>query len=52
MIDNYTKHYLDKWSYQIPLGCLYIVPVFLTIGLFFVPESPREYHQRLTQQSR
>ncbi|KAG9203649.1 hypothetical protein G6514_002667 [Epicoccum nigrum] len=26
---------------SIPLGCLYIVPVFLTIGLFFVPESPR-----------
>lgn len=32
---------MDKGSYQIPLGTLFIVPVFLTIGLFFVPESPR-----------
>ncbi|KZM25607.1 substrate-specific transmembrane transporter [Ascochyta rabiei] len=41
LIDNYTKHYLDKRSYRIPLACLYIVPTLLTIGLFFVPESPR-----------
>lgn len=38
---NATKGRLDKGSYQIPLGTLFIVPVFLTIGLFFVPESPR-----------
>ncbi|KAK5054454.1 hypothetical protein LTR84_001344 [Exophiala bonariae] len=40
-VNNFTKTRLDKSSYQIPLGCLYIVPTFLSIGLFFVPESPR-----------
>ncbi|KAI1614157.1 putative transporter [Exophiala viscosa] len=41
IVDNYTKDRLDKGSYQIPIGCLYIVPVLLGTGLFFVPESPR-----------
>jgi hypothetical protein len=41
IVDNFTKVHLDKASYQIPLGCLYIVPTILTIVLFFVPESPR-----------
>lgn len=40
-ITNATKSRLDKASYQIPIGTLFIVPVFLAIGLFFVPESPR-----------
>jgi len=40
-VDKFTKVRLDKSSYQIPLGCLYIVPTVLAIGLFFVPESPR-----------
>lgn len=41
LIDNYTKHHMNKLSYRIPLACLYIVPVMLSIALFFVPESPR-----------
>lgn len=41
IVDNYTKDRLDKGSYQIPIGSLYIVPVLLAIGLFFVPETPR-----------
>lgn len=41
IVDNYTKDRLDKGSYQIPIGSLYVVPVLLGIGLFFVPESPR-----------
>ncbi|KAL1622949.1 hypothetical protein SLS56_008557 [Neofusicoccum ribis] len=40
-ITNATKSRLDKASYQIPIGTLFIVPVFLAVGLFFVPESPR-----------
>ncbi|EKG10332.1 General substrate transporter [Macrophomina phaseolina MS6] len=40
-ITNATKSRLDKASYQIPIGTLFIVPVFLAIGLIFVPESPR-----------
>ncbi|KAI0020983.1 general substrate transporter [Xylariomycetidae sp. FL0641] len=38
---NATQKRLDKASYQIPLGTLFIVPAFLAIGLLFVPESPR-----------
>lgn len=41
IVDNYTKHHLNKRSYQIPLGIMFIVPALLTISLFFVPESPR-----------
>ncbi|KAI1773940.1 general substrate transporter [Hypoxylon cercidicola] len=40
-VTNVTKNRLDKASYQIPLGTLFIVPTFLAVGLFFVPESPR-----------
>lgn len=40
-ITNATKSRLDKASYQIPIGALFIVPVFLAVGLLFVPESPR-----------
>ena len=41
VVDNYTKVRLDKLSYQIPIASLYIVPVVLSVGLCFVPESPR-----------
>ncbi|KAI0175521.1 general substrate transporter [Hypoxylon sp. FL1284] len=40
-VTNVTKNRPDKASYQIPLGTLFIVPAFLAVGLFFVPESPR-----------
>ncbi|KAL4904585.1 hypothetical protein BDW74DRAFT_185512 [Aspergillus multicolor] len=40
-VDNKTKERMDKLSYRIPLACLYIVPAFLFVALFFVPESPR-----------
>ncbi|KAI0007457.1 general substrate transporter [Xylariaceae sp. FL0662B] len=36
-----TKNRLDKASYQIPVGILFVVPTFLAAGLLFVPESPR-----------
>lgn len=53
VVDNYTKDRMDKTSYQIPLACLYIVPTFLFIGLFFVPESPRWLlHQGKESQAR
>ncbi|KAI0399012.1 general substrate transporter [Xylaria palmicola] len=40
-VTNATKDSLEKSSYQIPLGILFIVPTLLSIGLLFVPESPR-----------
>lgn len=41
VVTNATQTRLDKASYQIPIGTLFIVPVLLSVGLFFVPESPR-----------
>ncbi|KAL5376161.1 hypothetical protein DPSP01_010627 [Paraphaeosphaeria sporulosa] len=40
-VTNATKARLDKASYQIPIGTLFIVPMILAVGLLFVPESPR-----------
>lgn len=41
VIDNATHDMEGRNSYIIPLACIYFVPVVLTIGLFFIPESPR-----------
>ncbi|KAF1836257.1 general substrate transporter [Decorospora gaudefroyi] len=41
VIDNATHDMDGRNSYLIPLATIYIVPVFLSIGLFFIPESPR-----------
>ncbi|KAL7778153.1 hypothetical protein CFE70_004829 [Pyrenophora teres f. teres 0-1] len=41
VIDNATHDMEGRMSYIIPLGTIYIVPVFMSIGLFFIPESPR-----------
>jgi hypothetical protein len=41
VVTNATQARLDKASYQIPVGILFVVPVVLAVGLFFVPESPR-----------
>ncbi|KAL8408497.1 hypothetical protein RB594_007075 [Gaeumannomyces avenae] len=41
IVVNYTRVHADKRSYQIPIGCLLIVPVLLSVALAFVPESPR-----------
>ncbi|KAK4141463.1 general substrate transporter [Dichotomopilus funicola] len=40
-VTNATSKSLDMSSYQIPLGIQFVVPVLLSVGLFFVPESPR-----------
>lgn len=41
VIDNATHSINGKNSYLIPLGIIYVVPVLMSIGLFFIPESPR-----------
>ncbi|KAI1391777.1 general substrate transporter [Hypoxylon trugodes] len=41
IVDWATASRPDRSAYLIPLGIIYIVPLFLTIGLFFIPESPR-----------
>ncbi|KAL1984129.1 hypothetical protein VTN96DRAFT_9434 [Rasamsonia emersonii] len=41
IVDNFTSKIFTRESYLIPLGIIYIVPVILTVGMFFVLESPR-----------
>ncbi|PSN70689.1 monosaccharide transporter-like protein [Corynespora cassiicola Philippines] len=41
IVDWATAKRPDKSAYLIPLGLIYVVPFFLSIGMFFIPESPR-----------
>ncbi|KAF4625570.1 hypothetical protein G7Y89_g12597 [Cudoniella acicularis] len=41
IVDNYTKALPGIHAYLIPLGIVYIIPGFLSISLFLIPESPR-----------
>ncbi|KAF2015082.1 general substrate transporter [Aaosphaeria arxii CBS 175.79] len=41
VVDNSTHSIPGRESYLIPLGIIYIVPVFMAVGMFFIPESPR-----------
>lgn len=40
-MDNFTAKRIDKASYLIPLGIIYIVPAFMSFAMLFIPESPR-----------
>ncbi|KAI5861516.1 putative maltose permease [Durotheca rogersii] len=41
IVDNFGAKLPDRRAYVIPLGIVHIVPGLMSIGLFFVPESPR-----------
>ena len=41
VIDNGTSNIQSKQAYIIPLGIVYVIPGLLSIGMFFIPESPR-----------
>jgi SP family sugar:H+ symporter-like MFS transporter len=41
VVDNGTHDMEGRDSYLIPLGVIFVVPVLMSIGLFFIPESPR-----------
>ncbi|KAI8953123.1 MFS monosaccharide transporter-like protein [Xylaria longipes] len=41
VIDNFAAKIHNKHAYIIPLGIVHVIPFVLTIGLFFIPESPR-----------
>lgn len=41
IVDNFTSKILTRESYLIPLGIIFVVPLFMSIGLIFIPESPR-----------
>lgn len=41
VVDNFTSKIPTRASYLIPLGLIFVIPVLMSIGLFFIPESPR-----------
>lgn len=41
IVDNFTAKIDGKNSYVIPLGIIFVIPVFLCSGMIFIPESPR-----------
>lgn len=41
IVDNFTSKITTRESYLIPLGLIFVVPVFMSLGLIFIPESPR-----------
>lgn len=41
IVDNFTSKILTRSSYLIPLGLVFVIPTFMSIGIFFIPESPR-----------
>jgi MFS family permease len=43
LVDNYTQVHLGRISYQIPLAIMFAVPALMSIGLVFLPETPRYY---------
>lgn len=43
LVDNYTKVHLGRIAYQIPLAVMLAIPVMMSTGLLFLPETPRYY---------
>jgi hypothetical protein len=41
VVDNFTAKIDGRNAYLIPLGLIYIIPAIMSLGLLFVPESPR-----------
>lgn len=41
IVDWATAKKHGKVAYLIPLGIIYVVPVIMSVALFFIPESPR-----------
>ncbi|GAW26788.1 putative maltose permease [Rosellinia necatrix] len=41
IVDNFAAKIHSKTAYIMPLGIVHVIPFVLTIGLFFIPESPR-----------
>ncbi|KAI1626148.1 general substrate transporter [Exophiala viscosa] len=46
LVDNYTDVYLQRKSYEIPLGVMYIIPAFISVFIIFLPDTPRYYISR------
>ncbi|KAI0399726.1 MFS monosaccharide transporter-like protein [Xylaria palmicola] len=52
VIDNFAAKIHDRTAYIIPLGIVHVIPLILSIGLFFIPESPRWLATRFDEAER
>lgn len=43
VVDNTTQAMISRLAYQIPLAVMFAVPVIMSVGLIFLPETPRYY---------
>jgi MFS transporter, SP family, sugar:H+ symporter len=43
LVDNYTATNVTRASYQIPLGVMYVAPAIISVGIFFLSDTPRYY---------
>ncbi|KAJ6031345.1 hypothetical protein N7540_002077 [Penicillium herquei] len=50
LVDNFTTQYNSRISYQIPLTVMLAVSVTLAFGLIFLPESPRHYIRKNSEE--
>lgn len=41
VVDNETATWTNKQCYVVPLSVIYAVPAIISVGLFFIPETPR-----------
>lgn len=46
VVDNFTSKIGGRNCYLIPLALIFIVPTIISIGLLFIPESPRYLVQK------
>ncbi|KAF9773346.1 hypothetical protein IL306_008879 [Fusarium sp. DS 682] len=46
VVDYKTQVMISRLSYQIPLAVMFAIPVIMSVGLIFLPETPRYYISR------
>ena len=46
LVDRYTAADFSRASYQIPLAVMLVIPVMISVGIIFLPDTPRYYMSR------
>lgn len=46
LVDNYMATDFSPLSYRVPLAVTFVIPVVVSVGILFLPETPRYYIMR------